>query len=563
MIQKDIKIIESQFLGEKKIFVAFVNHYDQLTATYQNLLSGESANLQSDFDKKTKATYQKTQASINQFLDFAKTTGENFLKNSEAQKTTSLQLFFIISSIIVLVVVLLAFYNTKTVISPLNYAKKSAEEVASGNLNTEFKTDGDSEISDTLRSMQKIVDNIKKAASFTEEIGQGNYDIEFEPVGENDTLGHSLIDMQNKLKAVAKEDELRNWATKGLAIFADILRNDKSDMNEFGQEIISKIIQYSNANQGGLFLLNDMDPKDPKMELIAAYAYERNKLVEKEVRKGEGLVGQSWQENDKIILKKVPQNYINIVSGLGDANPSSVLIIPLKENEDVYGMLEIASFKAFEDHQIDFLEQLSKSIGATFKSLKVNIQTNRMLEESREMQEMMSQQEEELRQTAEEMTATAEQSHIESERHKTEMNKIIKELNARIGILDSMCLVSETDKKGVIQKINKKFIEVAQYTEAELIDQPQNIVRHPDMPAEVWKACWATIGKGDVFRGIVKNKAKDGSAYWVDAVIAPKLGEDGKPDGYIGVRYDITEQITKFETYTMEVGGETFTIPTK
>ncbi len=83
------------------------------------------------------------------------------------------------------------------------------------------------------------------------------------------------------------------------------------------------------------------------------------------------------------------------------------------------------------------------------------------------------------------------------------------------------------------------------------------------MPAEAWKACWATIGKGESFRAIVKNRSKDGTAYWVDAVIAPKMGANGKPDGYIGVRYDITEQMMKFETYTMKLGDKEYTIPTK
>ena len=299
------------------------------------------------------------------------------------------------------------------------------------------------------------------------------------------------------------------------------------------------------------------------MEMIAAFAYDREKYLSKEIRKGQGLIGQSWEENDKIYLKKIPQDYINIKSGLGGANPNTLLIIPLKENDDIFGMIELASFKEFEPYQIEFLERLAQSIGATFKNLKTNIQTTKLLTESQDMQHMMQEQEEELRQNNEEMQATAEQVHKEAEMHKEKMEVVVKELNSRIGILDSMCLVSETNRKGEIIDVNKKFIEVAQYNKSELIGQPQNIVRHPDMPKEAWKACWETIGKGNVFRSLVKNKAKDGTAYWVDAVIAPKIGVNGKPDGYIGVRYDITEQIQKQETIVLKVGDQEFTIPTK
>ncbi|MDB4835445.1 PAS domain S-box protein [Cyclobacteriaceae bacterium] len=121
-------------------------------------------------------------------------------------------------------------------------------------------------------------------------------------------------------------------------------------------------------------------------------------------------------------------------------------------------------------------------------------------------------------------------------------------------IIDASCLVSETNLKGEILDINQKFCEVAQYTKEELIGKPHNIVRHPDMAKEVFKEVWATIGKGEMFNGRIKNRCKDGSHYWVDAYIAPVIGDNGKPQSYIGVRYDITNQVksqeeAEFEAY--------------
>lgn len=118
-----------------------------------------------------------------------------------------------------------------------------------------------------------------------------------------------------------------------------------------------------------------------------------------------------------------------------------------------------------------------------------------------------------------------------------------KELDAKIEIMNAACLISETDPKGVITYANEKFCEVAKYEIEELIGQPHNVVRHPDMPKDVFKQMWATIGSGKLFNGIVKNRAKDGTPYWVDAYIQPILGENGKPEKYIGFRYDITELI--------------------
>lgn len=115
------------------------------------------------------------------------------------------------------------------------------------------------------------------------------------------------------------------------------------------------------------------------------------------------------------------------------------------------------------------------------------------------------------------------------------------ELQVRASIMDVTSIVSESDLKGNILSINPKFCEVSQYASDELIGFGHNKTRHPDMPKDVFKQLWATIGKGKIFRGVVKNMKKDGTPYYVDAVIAPILGSNGKPRKYLGVRYDITE----------------------
>ena len=115
------------------------------------------------------------------------------------------------------------------------------------------------------------------------------------------------------------------------------------------------------------------------------------------------------------------------------------------------------------------------------------------------------------------------------------------ELKVRTDIMNVTSIVSEADKKGDILTVNQKFLEVSKYPKDELIGHGHNTTRHPDMPKEVFKQMWATIGRGDIFRGVVKNRAKDGTPYYVDAVIAPILGDNGKPMKYLGVRYDITE----------------------
>lgn len=123
-----------------------------------------------------------------------------------------------------------------------------------------------------------------------------------------------------------------------------------------------------------------------------------------------------------------------------------------------------------------------------------------------------------------------------------DITEIKTENEVRMAIMNETSIVSEADLKGNILTINSKFCEVSQYDQEELIGQPHNTTRHPDVSKDTFKNMWSTIGRGKFFRGVIKNKKKDGTPYYVDAVIAPVLGQNGKPKKYIGVRYDITEQ---------------------
>jgi methyl-accepting chemotaxis protein len=137
-----------------------------------------------------------------------------------------------------------------------------------------------------------------------------------------------------------------------------------------------------------------------------------------------------------------------------------------------------------------------------------------------------------------------ESARIEAEANLAQIQQRLQaiegELQARTEIMNATSIVSEADRKGDIVSVNEKFIEISKYSREELIGAPHSTTRHPDMPKEVFKRLWQTIGRGEMFRGVIKNRAKDGTPYYVDAVIAPLLGDNGKPKGYLGVRYDIT-----------------------
>ena len=242
----------------------------------------------------------------------------------------------------------------------------------------------------------------------------------------NEQLSGKEVELKENLEKIeaAQEDEKkRQWASEGIAESIKIMR-DYQEMQQLYDDLISFIVKYLETNQGGLFVLNEDNTEDLFLELVSAYAYDRKKYIEKRVEIGEGLLGQTFLEGKYVLLKEIPENYINITSGLGKSNPRSLLIMPIKVNEKTLGLIELASFKEFEPHQIDFLETLGENIASTIDNVRSTSRMQALLEDSQQQTEEMRAQEEEMRQNQEELQATQE----ELARQKSEMEEEIAEL---------------------------------------------------------------------------------------------------------------------------------------
>jgi len=260
-----------------------------------------------------------------------------------------------------------------------------------------------------------ITNNLKYATEFVRQMGKGNLEARLEGITEQnfeknkENLAGELVSMKVQMKASAEQEKKRVWSTQGLANFGDLLRNASNDLSKLSEEVVIFIVKYLKANQGGIFILNEEDENNKFLELRAAYAFERKKYLVKKISIGEGLVGQTYLEKETIHLKKIPANYVSITSGLGGSNPHALVLIPLKVETEVLGVLEIASFKDFEKHEVEFCEKIGESIASTISAVKINERTRNLLEQSQQQSEEMRAQEEEMRQNMEELQATQEE----------------------------------------------------------------------------------------------------------------------------------------------------------
>ncbi len=315
-----------------------------------------------------------------------------------------------VAAIILVAGLFISFHFSKRLSNAILLIRDKLMALATGNQVEEIHVKRKDEVGDMTQSLNDLVRGLQSYTSFSKEIGQGNLDKEFQPLSSDDILGNELVLMRNNLKKAAHEKNLRDWANEGYAQLGEVLRKNNSDTTKLADEFLKSLVKYINVNQGSLYILEDDGTAHGSyLDLVATYAYNKKKYDKNRLAVGEGLVGQCVLERNIIHLREVPANYIKITSGLGEALPRTIIIVPLMQNDIVYGVMELASFREFDSHLIQFIERIAENVASTISTVRTNERTRKLLEQSQQMSEELKAQEEELRQNQEELQATQEQ----------------------------------------------------------------------------------------------------------------------------------------------------------
>ncbi len=455
-----------------------------------------------------------------------------------AKATRNFRISLIVGIIGILLMALVIAIIGRNITNPLTKITELLNHLAKGHIDEKMriKIETGDEIEEMTDALNSSIDGLNKKVEFANLIGQGKLNQEFDLLSDKDVLGESLIEMRNSLVKAEKEDgkrkiedEKRRWTNEGLATFADILRQNNDNLENLATEIILNLVGYLKANQGGIFILNDNDKENIHFDLLSAYAFDRRKFLQKQIEMGEGLIGTCAIEKKTIYMTEIPQDYMEITSGLGGANPNSLLIVPLKIEENVLGVLEIASFNIFEKHEIEFVEKLAESIASTFSSVRVNIRTSELLERSQQQAEEMAAQEEEMRQNMEELQATQE----ESTRKGAEMEGLVEALN-------TSSYVIEYDLDGNIQNVNDNYLSLLGVSRDEVIGTHHSEnMEFTEQQKVAYEKFWRELKSGKVQKETSKVKINNKQLVFAETY-TPIRNTEGNIYKILKISNDIT-----------------------
>jgi PAS domain S-box-containing protein len=394
-----------------------------------------------------------------------------------------------------------------------------------------------------LAEKQSIIDaereRTKSVSQFAQRLIHDDFSADLVLTGENDDLGQSLINLRDTLKSNKeeeskrrKEDEMRNWLAEGMAHFSEILRNNIHDEEQLTFDTIKALTKYINAIQGGFYLLNDSDENHKFFELKAFFAYDRKKFADHQIPWGDGLIGTAAKEQKTVYITQIPEDYISVTSGLGQANPKCLLIVPILRENEIHGVLELASLNLLEAQHVTLAEKVAESVASTLSAVKTSIKTTKLLEDSKAQAQALAAQEEEMRQNLEELQATQEEATRQAERFMMLENTVNHTL-----------IRAEYHVDGTLMYANTKFLNKLEYTSNSQVEGKKIDLFIGEKDREWFSKIWEDLAKGGRhFEGYMKHVTRTGKDLWTIATYTCIRKDDHEVDKILFLALDTTEQ---------------------
>jgi signal transduction histidine kinase/CheY-like chemotaxis protein len=360
-----------------------------------------------------------------------------------------------IALLIICSILFAGFVISRSIIFPILQVRSIIMQMGKGEL-PELKMKFPSNaVGEMMQALRFMVDGFRHTSTFVEEIGKGNFDQPYKPLSSNDVQGHALLHMRNQLKEASEIEMRRAWMAEGLAELNEIMRAGTGDFNELLDKIIENIVDRLEVQQAAIFLLHNDDLNDLHIQLGSYFALNNKIINSKRYELKEGLIGQAIASNKTICLSDIHDPYFTIDTGITESSSCNIIIIPLATSGKVVGAIEIASINPFTTEKKELLEKMAEPIAASLFSLRANLITSQLLEESRKQAEELVYQEQELRKINDELTKQSQllrQSEEELKSQQEELKEVNNQLQEKAQLLQQQNVEIEDARLSLVFK---------------------------------------------------------------------------------------------------------------
>jgi CheY-like chemotaxis protein/CHASE3 domain sensor protein/putative methionine-R-sulfoxide reductase with GAF domain len=251
------------------------------------------------------------------------------------------------------------------------------------------------------------------------------------------TLTQTFNQMVANLRETTRQTTEQDWLKTNLANFTELLQGQRN-LKTASQKILSQLAPLVSAQHGVFYLMERPDYAPPYLTLLSAYAFQERKHLANQFQLGDGLVGQCALEKQRILLTDVPKDYVKIGSGLGEATPLNIIVLPAVFEDQVIAVIELASFQRFSDLHLDFLDRLVDTLAIALSSILANQRTEELLKQSQILTEELQAQQEELTESNQrlaEQAAFLQDSEYRLKEQQEELQQTNEELQEKTDLL--------------------------------------------------------------------------------------------------------------------------------
>ncbi|MBD3559400.1 response regulator, partial [Planktothrix sp. FACHB-1355] len=301
----------------------------------------------------------------------------------------------------------------------------------------EGKLGGQAKVPGASGTWRALTDNVNElAANLTTQVraiaevaiavtkGDLTRSISVDAQGEVAVLKDNINQMIANLRETTQKNTEQDWLKTNLAKFTRMLQGQR-DLETVSKLILSELAPLVSA-QHGVFYLMDSSSTAVFLKLLSTYAFNERQHLANRFQLGESLVGQCALEKERILLTRVPSNYITISSGLGEAPPLNVVVLPILFEGQVTAVIELASFNRFSEIHLTFLDQLTESIGIVLNTIAAGMRTEELLKQSQSLTEELQSQQKELTETNKQLEQKAKSLQTSEELLKNQQEELQK-----------------------------------------------------------------------------------------------------------------------------------------